>query len=149
LLAAGWCRALDEARRGEAKGKGRPEEERRLAAGELRGSVHQLLEVLFAQHVGEMLDLTCGRIDVIGDWPFILLAHLATRVVQGCRYRIQGAGHALLLQADLRRRLLASRVDELHGLVLRLADDLRTLATHASATTGTNAAAAGALRTAS
>ena len=84
--------------------------------------------------VGEMLDLTCSRIDVVGDWPFILIAHLATGVVERGRYRIEGAGQTLLLHADLRRRLLASRIDELHGLILRLANDLRSLTAQTGAT---------------
>jgi len=140
-LAAGWRLALEEARRSEAKGKGRSEKERRLAPRELCRRCHQLLEVLLAQHVGELVDLACCRIDVFGYRRLVLLAHLTTRVVQGRRHRIEGAGHTLLLHADLRRRLLASRIDELHGLILCLANDLRALATHAGA------AAAGSPRT--
>jgi hypothetical protein len=143
LAAARWRRALDEARRGEAKGEGRPEEERRLAPCELRRGGHQLLEILLAQHIGKVLDLICGRIDVISDRPFVLLSHLATSIVQGRRHRVEGAGHTLLLHADLRRRLLPSRIDELHGLILCLANDLGSLATRAAARTG--AAATGAL----
>jgi hypothetical protein len=105
-----------------------------------------MLEVLLAQHIGEMLDLVCGRIDVFGDWAFVLLAHLATGVMEGRRHRVEGAGQTLLLRADLRRRLLASRIDELHGLILCLANDLRSLAARAGSATRT--AAAGALRTA-
>jgi hypothetical protein len=132
-LAAGWRLALEEARRREAEGKGRPEEERRLAPRELRRGGHQLLEVLVAQHVGELLDLACCRIDVFGYRRLVLIAHLATGVVQGRRDGVEGTGHTLLLHADLRRRLLASRIDELHGLILCLANDLRALATHAGA----------------
>jgi hypothetical protein len=102
LAAAGWRRALDEARRGEAKGKGRPEEERRLAPRELRRGGHQLLEILLAQHIGEVLDLARGRINVFGDRRLVLLPHLATGVVQRRRHRVEGAGHTLLLGADLR-----------------------------------------------
>ena len=69
-----------------------------------------LLEVLIAQHIGELLDLICGRIDVVGDWPFVLVTHLATGVMQRRRHRTQGAGKTRLLRADLRRRLLASRI---------------------------------------
>jgi hypothetical protein len=92
-----------------------------------------------------MLDLARGRIDVFGDCRLILLAHLATRVVERRRHRIEGAGDALLLRADLRRRLLASRIDELHGLILRLANDLGSLATRAGAAARTGAATTGAL----
>jgi hypothetical protein len=92
LSAGGRRRALDEARRGEAEGKGRSEEERRLAARELRRGGHQLLEILIAQHIGELLDLICGRIDVVGDWPFVLVTHLATGLLQRRRHRTQGAG---------------------------------------------------------
>jgi len=142
LPAAGWGRALDEARGGEAKGKRRSEEERGLAARELRRGGHQLFEVLVAQHVRELLDLIGGRIDVFGDWPFILIAHLATSVMERGRYRVEGPGQTLLLHADLRRRLLTSRIDQLHGLVLRLANDLRSLTAHTGATTSSRAAAA-------
>jgi len=135
LPAAGRRRALDEARGGEAEGKGRPQEERWLATRELRRGGHQLLEVLVAQHVGKLLDLICGRIDVFGDWPFVLIAHLATGLMQGRRHRSEGAGQTLLLRADLRRRLLARRIDELHGLVLCLASDLCSLTAHAGAAT--------------
>ena len=141
MPAAGWRRALDEARRGEAKGKGRSQEERRLATRELRRGGHQLLEVLFAQHIRELLDLTRGRVDVFGYRRLVLLAHLATRVVEGRRHGIEGAGHTLLLRADLRRRLLASRIDELHGLILRLANDLGSLTAQTGATARTGAAA--------
>lgn len=140
MTAAGWRRALDEAGRGKAKGKGRPKEERRLAPRELRRGVHQLLEVLFAQRIGEMLDLICGRVDVFGDCRLILLAHLATRVVERRRHRIERAGHSLLLHADLRRCLLASRIDELHGLILCLANELCSLGTHTGATAAAGAA---------
>jgi hypothetical protein len=141
LPAAGRRRALEEARGGEAEGKGRSQEERRLATCELGRGGHQLLEVLVAQHVGELLDLTCRRIDVVGDWPFILIAHLATSVVERRSHGSEGAGHTLLLGADLRRRLLASRIDELHGLVLRLANDLGPLTAQTGATTRTGATA--------
>jgi len=133
-LAAGWGRALDEARRGEAKGKRRPEEERRLASRELGRGVHELLEVLLAQRIGELLNLTRGRIDVIGDWHFVLLAQLTTGIVESRGDGIERAGKTLLLQAELRGRLLASRIDELHGLILRLANHLRSLATQIGAT---------------
>jgi hypothetical protein len=139
--AAGWRRALDKARGGEAEGKGRSQEERRLATRELRRGGHQLLEVLFAQHVRELLDLTCCCVDVFGYRRLILLAHLAACVVQGRRHSIEGAGHALLLRAELRRRLLASRIDELHGLVLRLANDLGPLTAQTGATAHAGAAA--------
>jgi hypothetical protein len=142
LPAAGRRRALDEAGRGEAKGKGRPEEERRLAPRELRRGVQQLLEVLLAQHVREMLDLARGRIDVFGDCRLVLVAHLATRVVERRRHRIERAGDALLLHADLRRRLLASRIDELHSLILCLANELCSLPAHTGAAARTTAAAA-------
>jgi len=101
LPTAGWRRALDEAGSGEAKGKGRSQEERRLAARELRRGGHQLLEVLFAEHVRELLDLTGGRVDVFGYRRLVLLAHLTTRVVEGRGHGIESAGHTLLLRADL------------------------------------------------
>ncbi len=140
MAAAGWRRALEEARRGEAEGKGRPQEERRLAPRELGRGGHQLLEILLAQRIGEMLDLIRGRIDVVGDWPFVLLAHLATGVVQGRRHGVEGAGQTLLLRGKLRGdlggRLLARRIDEFTRLVLRLANDLRSLTTHVAAAAG-------------
>jgi hypothetical protein len=101
LPAAGWRRALDEACGSEAKGKGRSQEERRLAARELRRGGHQLLEVLFAQYVRELLDLTCCRVDVFGYRRLVLLAHLPTGVVKRRRNGIERAGHTLLLRADL------------------------------------------------
>jgi len=127
LPAAGWGGALDEARSGEAKGKRRSKEECGLPARELRRGGHQLLEILLAQRSRKMLHLTGSRIDVVGNWPFILIAHLATCVVERGRYRVEGPGQTLLLHADLRRRLLTSRIDQLHGLVLRLANDLGSL----------------------
>jgi len=92
LPAAGRRRAFDEARRGEAKSKGRSKEERRLAARELRRRGHQLLEILLAQRISELLDLICGRIHVVGDWPFVLIAHLATGLMQSRRHCSEGAG---------------------------------------------------------
>jgi len=145
LPAAGRRRAFDEARRGEAKSKGRPKEERRLAPRELRRHGHQLLEILLAQGIGEVLDLSCGRIDVVGDRAFVLLPHLATGVMESGRHRVEGASQTLLLHADLRGRLLASRIDELHGLILRLANDLCSLAAQTGATTRAGAATTGRL----
>jgi len=141
LPAAGWRRALDEARGSEAKGKGRSQEERRLAARELRRGGHQLLEVLLAQRIREMFDLTCGRIDVVGNWHFVLTAQLATGVMERRRHSVEGAGQTLLLHADLRRCLLAGHIDELHGLILRLAYDLGSLTAQTGAITSTRAAA--------
>jgi len=141
LPAAGWRRALEEACGGEAEGKGRTQEERRLAARELRRRGHQLLEVLFPQSVREMLNLTCGRVHVLGDLPLILAAHLPTGVMERRRDSIQSASQTLLLQTDLRGRLLASRIDELHGLVLRLANDLGPLTAQTGATAHAGAAA--------
>jgi len=101
LPAAGWRRALEEARGREAKSKGRSQEERRLAARELCRGGHQLLEVLFAQRIGEMLDLAGGRIDVFGDLRLVLTAHLTAGVMERRRHGVERAGQTLLLQADL------------------------------------------------
>lgn len=119
-----------------------------MAPGELPGGVHQLLKILLPQGIGEMFDLTCGRVDVFGDLRFVLLAHLAAGIMEGGGHRVEGAGQTLLLGGDLRRdlrgRLLASRVDELAGLLLCLADDFRSLLGHAAACAARCALAMGA-----
>jgi len=119
-----------------------------LAPGELPGGVHQLLKILLPQGIGEMFDLTRGAVDVFRDLRLVLTAHLTAGVMEGRGDRIEGAGQPLLLGAelrgDLRGRLLASRVDELAGLLLCLADDFRSLLGHAAACAARCALAMGA-----
>jgi hypothetical protein len=132
-------RALEKARGGEAKGERRAEEERRLAACELRRRIHELLEVLLTKRIGEMLNLARSRVDVSRNHRFVLVAHLAAGVMERRRHGIESACQPLLLQGELRGRLLASRIDEFHRLVLRLADDLCTLPGNAVAARATTA----------
>jgi len=91
---ARWRRALQETSTGEAKREGRRQEEGRLAAGELLGSLDELEDVLVAQGGSELVNLTCGGIDIVGYRRIVLVPHLSACCLQRDGYRGQAGGCA-------------------------------------------------------